>query len=164
MSEHNFKRDLAMARLATQASTPVGQAKLAATAAKEALSLPKYINWGNDWIYLAAIIVGIMKDLLDFVGIGSLPAIGTVITICASIFIGLMMLLAGGGEKRKLVKGIFKRYFVLIGGTFAEFLFGLNFFPIESAMIIVIYIMVLIERKQAGEERKKAGAVAEEYA
>lgn len=144
-----------MARMASQAGTPAGQAKLAATAAKEALSLPRYIEWGNDWPFVAALLAGILKDLLDFIGIGSLPAIGTVVSICISIFIGFMMLLAGSSGKRKMVKGAMKRFMVLIGGTVAELLFGLNFLPIETIMVIAIYIMVLVERKQAEEERKK---------
>ncbi len=170
MPEQDFKKNLAMARMGAQASTPAGQAKLAVTAAKEALSLPKYIEWGNDWPYFLALLAGILKDLLDFVGIGSLPAIGTVISICISIFIGFMMLLAGSSGKRKIVKGVMKRYLTLIGGTIAELLFGLNFLPIETIMVIAIYIMVLAERKQAEAERKKQQALEgeegmeEEYA
>jgi hypothetical protein len=44
-------------------------------------------------LYIPAFSVAIFKDLLDWVGIGSLPAIGTVITIVCSALIFILLLL-----------------------------------------------------------------------
>lgn len=130
-----------------------------------ALSLISQMNIFTDWLYALAMAAALVKDVLDYVGIGSLPALGTIITICVSLFIGLMLLLAGSGGKRKLVKGGMKRFLVLIFGTAIEaFFFGLNFFPIETLTVIIIYLLVLAERKQEAQERKKLEASQEQYA
>ena len=118
---------------------------------KNNLSLAKQIELGKDWPYIPALLVAILKDVLDFVGIGSLPAIGTVVSIICSIFIFFMMLLAGSGGKRKMAKAILKgpmgRFLLLGAGTMAELLFGLNFLPIETAVVIGAYWMLLNERR-----------------
>ncbi len=121
-----------------------------------AASLLKYINWSKDWLYILALFFAIAKDFVDVVGIGSLPALGTVVSICCSIMIFLLILLAEGSSKRRYVKKTVNKYIVLIGGTLVEaFFFGLNLFPIEAITLIVVYIMVLFERKQEKEAEKK---------
>jgi hypothetical protein len=154
MSEAVYKRNLASAR--GPASEAKQMAKTATTMAKAATpvgaaTLLKYVNLANDLAFIPAIFAAVIKDILDFIGVGSLPAIGTVITICISIFIGFMMLLAGARGKNGIAKGMMKRLMVLGGGTMAEMLFGLNFFPIETAVVILIYFMVLAERKQEAQ-------------
>lgn len=150
-----------MAKDLYKVATPLGVA-----------SLLKYVDWFKDWLYMIALMFAIAKDIVDFVGIGSLPAIGTVISICCSIMIFLLMLLAGSGGKARFAKKYMNKFIVLIAGTLAEaVLFGLNFLPIETATVIVIYIMVLVERKQEkeSEDKEKASGNAgddeeEEYA
>jgi hypothetical protein len=122
-------------------------------------SLILHANIITDWMYGAALFAAMLKDLLDFVGIGSLPAIGTAITFCVSIFIGMMMLLGGfmnnaGGRRQRRQQQAIKSLLVLIGGTSIELLFGLNFMPVESITVLIVYSLMLVERKRALAEEK----------
>lgn len=170
MPEDDYKKNLHLARNASKQKEMVDTARTLAKAATPlgAVSLIKHINIFSDWLFLLAALIALLKDILDLVGIGSLPAIGTVITICVSITIGFLLLLAGANEKRKLVKNVMKRLLVLAGGTLVEAVgFGLNFLPIETIMVIIIYYLVLIDRKVAAEEEKRqkqSGEMEEEYA
>ncbi|MFZ1719944.1 MAG: hypothetical protein WAU28_01160 [Candidatus Moraniibacteriota bacterium] len=84
------------------------------------------------------------KDLLDLTGIGSLPGIGTVVTICASILIFFLALLRGSFRGRmKYRKGI-----MLLVGTLVEAIgFGLNFLPIETLTVLAMYMIDKAEAK-----------------
>jgi len=126
-------------------------------------SLLSYVNIFGDWLYALAFCAALLKDLSDFIGIGSLPAIGTVITICISIFIGFMMLLANALEKdRTLFQRTIIRYLILVFGTLLEILFGLNFVPWETFMVFIIYLFALAARKNSAEKRKKLQALNKE--
>ena len=94
---------------------------------------------------------------------GSLPAIGTIITILVSILIGLMMLLAGSYDTYRATRRILLRYMILIGTTVSEFFFGLNFIPIETFGVILIYLIVLADRaRTAKRERREQRLIAQE--
>ncbi|MFH0969373.1 MAG: hypothetical protein V1804_02600 [Patescibacteria group bacterium] len=111
-------------------------------------SLLSHINPLIDWIYAFAIFFAILKDILDFAGIGSLPVIGTVITFCVSITIGFAILLANTLEKdRTIFQKTIIRYAIIIVGTLAELLFGLNFVPWETAVALAVYAFALAARK-----------------
>ncbi len=101
-------------------------------------------------IYGTAMILAGLKDLLDLPLIGSLPAIGTVITFCVSIAIAFILMFDGNyGLQRKVARRLTKRFLVLIAGTMIEgFLFGLNFFPFEMFTVFIIYWMALADRKK----------------
>lgn len=125
-----------------QAATPVGLAKLG-----KQIELVDFLKYGP------AFAVAFLKDLLDWVGIGSLPAIGTVITFCVSITIGFIFLMAGASGKRTVAKSTMRWLLTLVAGTGVEaFLFGLNFFPIETFTVLIAYIFVLQERR--GEKKE----------
>lgn len=106
--------------------------------------------------YIVAAGGAILKDLLDLGFIGSLPGVGTVITICISILIGFMLILAGGYRKKDAATQMIKKFLVLIVGTLTEFLFGLNFVPMETITVGVIYWMAKKEFKQAQKEAEEA--------
>lgn len=149
----NFKNSLAVSRKlnpGNQAKELAATAKTMAAAATPwgAMALAKKVDFSKDVFFVPAFVAAVLKDVLDFALIGSLPAIGTVITVCISIFIWFMMLLAGASSKGKIVRGMMKRSMVLIGGTMTEFLFGLNFLPLETITVAIIYLMVLSERKK----------------
>jgi hypothetical protein len=168
MGELDYKRQLNSERRVSAAKEGKEIGKMAGkiiaspnkpfAVASVAASLLKHMNLFNDWLFAIAMIVAVLKDLLDYVGIGSLPAIGTVVTLCASILIGFIILLAGGGGKKQMAK-----YLILIAGTLIEMLFGLNFIPGETGMVIAIYIVVLMDRKIAAEEAAKQPAPQEDY-
>jgi hypothetical protein len=166
MSENDYKQRLLQARASAQRRNLVNDAKTLAQSATPwgAASLLKYAFQADFFLYAAALFAAILKDLLDWIGIGSLPAIGTIITICVSIFIFLMLLLAGSSSKIKIASKIVRRYLILGLGTLVEFLFGLNFLPVLTLTVIVIWLMALAEKKQEAEARKRQQSLTEEYA
>jgi uncharacterized membrane protein len=92
-----------------------------------------------------------LKDILDFSGAtGILIPLVLIATFLASIFIWMMVLLGvilgggGAGVQRKMIK----KGLVLIFGTTGELLLGLNFLPIETLSVAIIYMLTLSERAQ----------------
>lgn len=88
------------------------------------------------FLYLPAMAVAMFKDLLDFVFIGSLPVIGTVITAGLSFLIFALLFLTGSKNqtsRRVIVLGLT----TIVEGIF----FGINFFPLETAAVFVIYYL-----------------------
>lgn len=108
----------------------------------------RYLNPFMDWLYGIALALAILKDILDFTGLGSLPLIGTVITLMVSLFIFMVMFLTGSGAKRKMA-----RYSILMGGTLVEFIFGIDFLPIETLIVILVFRITLQERQRAAIEK-----------
>lgn len=107
-------------------------------------------------LYLGISMIALFKDLLDLVGIGSLPAIGTVITFCLTFLIWMLFLVfdkSGGGSKanRVIVRGLILIFVGLVEGFF----FGLNLLPIETATIVVLYFMARHAYKKAKKEHKE---------
>lgn len=121
----------------------------AAKKVKNVVTAPTAIKATDFAIYGVAFSLAALKDLLDLVGIGSLPAIGTVITLCVSIAIGFTLLFDNVSiSGRKVARNMIKKWLVLISGTIVEaLLFGLNFLPIEVFTVAVIYWMSLVDRK-----------------
>lgn len=119
--------------------------------AKDIVTAPTKVQVTDVPIYGIAFALALFKDLLDLAFIGSLPAIGTVITFCISMAIGFVLLFDGvSNYKRKVVRNMMRRWLVLIGGTIAEgVLFGLNFMPIETLVVGIIYWMALVDRKKS---------------
>lgn len=110
----------------------------------------------SDWMYGLALLAAILKDLLDFSeATGILYGLVIVLTFLTSIFIAMMMLLGSfengaGRTQQKMIRS----WLVLLGGTTVEMLFGINFLPIETLTVVIIYIMMLSARKQAKEDQK----------
>lgn len=113
-----------------------------------------------------ALTVALLKDILDFVGIGSLPAIGTAITIVASIVIAAAMFIpamdsgvkAGPRAQKQLKNNLYelRRIAALLGGTGVEMIFGIDFLPVETLMVIYLYHSILQERKKRADEAREA--------
>lgn len=119
-----------------------------AASPKGALQLMRNVHLLADMPYVAAFGAALLKDLLDFGFIGSLPLIGTVLTICASIFIFMMLLLSGSSGARSKTKGMLKKMLTLGGGTIVETFFGINFLPVEVLTVALIYYFELSGRMQ----------------
>lgn len=117
--------------------------------AKNIITAPTKFQATDIAIYGVAFSLALLKDLLDLVGVGSLPAIGTIITWCVSIGIGLILLFDGvSSSQRKVARRMTRRFLVLIAGTIVEsLLFGLNFLPFETITVAIIYWMSLVDRK-----------------
>ncbi len=102
----------------------------------------------KDWMFGLAILMSLMKDLIDISIIGALPGIGTVITFCISIFVVFMLLMGRFSDGKKATQNSsLKKILVLIFGTISEMLFGINFLPMATTTAIAIYMMVLLERE-----------------
>lgn len=108
------------------------------------------------FLYLGVAMIALLKDLLDLVGIGSLPGIGTVVTICFSFLIWMLLFLfdkssQGARSNIQLTRGL-----VLLGFGLVEAVgFGLNFLPIETTMVIVLYHLAKKAYKRAREAAGK---------
>lgn len=131
--------------------------------AKDLVTAPTEIQAMDVPIYGLAFALALLKDLLDLAFIGSLPAIGTVITFCVSIAIGFILLFDGITlSQRRMARRMVRRFLVLAAGTLAEgILFGLNFFPIETLVVAIIFWMSLADRKRSARlaSENKYGAV-----
>lgn len=108
----------------------------------------------GDWPYFLAWILTLVKDLLDFAGVGSLPAIGTVVTICVSIAAYLLSLLVDTKRAKGVTKA-FTKAIILLSGTAVELFFGVNFIPWETLAVSMMYLLTLQERKEEKKNKKK---------
>ena len=132
----------------TEAANPIG-----------AISLLSQANIFSDMPFVVAFGAALLKDVLDFGMIASLPGLSAVFSFMCGILIFFMILLTGNNSKRKSAKGMvgvkgapgmLKPFLALIFGTMIEaFGFGLNFFPFEFFTVFVIYFMILSDRKKA---------------
>jgi len=138
------------------------EAKKAADTAKSGIALLRHIDMFKDWLFLLAFFAALLKDISDFALIGSFPGWGTVISICCSIFIFFVLLLAGAGGKRNAIKGMVKKILAMLFGTLVELLPGLNFMPVETIVVVYIYFIVLGERKSEEEANANGNGEQEE--
>jgi hypothetical protein len=128
----------------------------------DAVSLMKYFDPFMDWLFGIALCFALFKDISDFVGLGSLPVIGTLITFMVSSIIGGIMFITGSTGKvanaKRIVKSLAKKWGALIAGTAVEMFFGLNFFPFETLVVAVVFYLTLQERMLADKEEKIGAA------
>lgn len=136
----NVKDALNAAKNIAETATPVG-----------AVSLLKQIDFISDMPYVSALGAALLKDLLDAIA-GPTVILAIVFSILCSIFIFMMLLLAGSSGKRKSAKKFLRKILLLIGGGVADSIPGVDFFPIETLTVAVIYYLTLIERKNASKE------------
>lgn len=104
-------------------------------------------------------LIALFKDLLDLAFIGSLPGIGTIITLCLSFLI--WMLLTVFDRSSKGTKGnmqIARGLVVIFFGLVEAIGFGLNFLPIQTAMVFVLYVLARRAWKKAQKEHEKKSA------
>jgi len=138
--QNSISKDIKMAKDVAAIATPAG-----------ALSMVKQIDFLADIPYVAALGAAILKDIFDlgtFVSI-VLPFIFSVL---CGIFIFMMMLLVGAAGKRKGASKMLSKIGILGFGTIVDSIPGLDVFPVETATVIAIYVMELIERKNAARE------------
>ncbi len=110
-----------------------------------------------------ALSAALLKDLLDMAIIGSLiPGFAQIITFCCLITVPFCMFLMGGGGiiKRKILK----KLLIWLAGFLAEFIPVLNFFPIGTATVIILYILILRERRLEKYQKNLQAIVGQETA
>ena len=115
-----------------------------------ALSLLKQVHFFADMPYVAAMGAALLKDLLDIVTFETI-VLPIVFSALCTIFIFMMMLLAGSGGRKKAANSILKKGALLVGGGVADAIPGIDFFPIETITVMMVYVMELIERKNAAK-------------
>ncbi|OGI14635.1 MAG: hypothetical protein A2878_00110 [Candidatus Moranbacteria bacterium RIFCSPHIGHO2_01_FULL_54_31] len=116
------------------------------------------------FLYLGASMIALLKDLLDFVGVGSLPAIGTVVTICFTFLIWILLAVFDRSSQNTRGNMQLTRGLVVIGFGIIEALgFGLNFLPLETTMVIVLYQLARRAYRRAEEAHRKQSSVAGPY-
>lgn len=113
-------------------------------------SLLKQVNLLRDMPFFCAFGFAILKDLLDLV-FAPTVILSILFSILCSIFIFMMLMLAGSSGKRKGAKGFIKKAITLAGGGIADSIPGIDFLPIETVTVGIIYFMALSER--ANEEK-----------
>ncbi len=92
--------------------------------------------------YIPAFAIAICKDLLDFVGVGSLPLIGWLVTAMASFLIFIALLSTDSSLGMKSSRRMVTRLFILFGTVIVEGLFfGLNLFPLETGAVALILLL-----------------------
>ncbi len=108
------------------------------------------------FLYLGVAMIALLKDLLDLVGIGSLPGIGFVVTVCFTFLIWMLLFLFDRSSQGAKSNMMLTRGLVTIGFGLVEMVaFGLNFLPIETTMVIVLYQLARKAYKRAREEAGK---------
>ena len=112
-----------------------------------AFSALKQVNLLKDMPFVCAFGFAILKDILDLVFAPTI-ILSMVFSILCSIFIFMMLLLAGSSGKRKAASGFMKGG-ILIGGGIADSIPGVDFFPVETITVGIIYFMTLSERASA---------------
>lgn len=99
-------------------------------------------------------IIALLKDILDFIGLGSLPVIGTAVTLCFSFVIFMLLLTfdrSGGRGNKRIAQGIVMTFFTLIEGLG----FVLNFLPLQTLTIVFLYRISY----QSWREAQKSGVL-----
>lgn len=113
-----------------------------------AASLWKYVEPISDLPFAAALGGAMLKDLLDLATFETV-ILPMIFSMLCSIFIFMMLLLAGAGGKRKTANKILQKILIIIGGGMVDGIPGLDFLPIETITVIIIYMLTLMERRDA---------------
>lgn len=88
--------------------------------------------------YTIAFTIALCKDLLDFVGVGSFPLIGWLVTAMASFLI-FVVLFTTDSSSMASSRRMIQRIIVLAGSIVVEGLFfGLNFLPLETGAVFLL--------------------------
>jgi hypothetical protein len=94
------------------------------------------------FLYVPALLIALLKDLLDFIFIGSLPGLGTVVTLICSIGILLFLLIPQIFSQKKVGPlRVLRSLGLVMLATLAEFFPGLNFFPIETGAVLLVFVI-----------------------
>jgi F0F1-type ATP synthase assembly protein I len=133
--EENYKQALQESRLADKPDQEAPASPRKESGEQSAVDV------SSDISYFLAIGFAALKDLLDFVGIGSLPVLGTIVTL---MFGGIIAILIIKANPKKITRNML----LLFGGTATEALLpGLNLLPVMTGTVVGIYVKIMAERK-----------------
>lgn len=115
--------------------------------------------------YSPAFAIAMLKDGLDYILIGSIPVIGTIVSFICAALLFLALIFAKKTGSLSDIKFVVKRFLiVLVVFAIEGFAFGVNFFPFEIVAVIIVYFMdkrlnnaqLKVLQNLAGGFRKKA--------
>lgn len=110
------------------------------------------------FLYLGVSMIALLKDLLDLVGVGSLPGIGTVVTGTFTFLIWILLAMFDrSSQNTKSNMSLIRGLVVLAFGLVEAVGFGLNFLPIETLMVIVLYQLARRAYRQAKTAAAQGG-------
>lgn len=108
-------------------------------------------------LYLGLAMIALLKDLLDLALVGSLPGLGTVVTALFGFVMWMLMTLfdrSGGKSNNKIARSL-----VLLFASLVEALgFGLNFLPIQTLIVAVLYMMARSAWKRGAAQAEQEEA------
>ncbi|MFC1608816.1 hypothetical protein ACFL2R_01720 [Patescibacteria group bacterium] len=151
MQAASFKRNLARSRRAPVASrnarSRVARARKGMETAKQVASMATKVKAIDVPIYGFCLFLALFKDIiLDFVGLGTFPVIGAVVTLCISSLMAAVLFFDGSNSgARSLAKKIVA---LIVGGSIEGLAIGVNFLPIETITIVIIYLITLASREE----------------
>jgi len=116
-----------------------------------ALSLLKQIDFIGDMPYVAAIGAAMLKDLFDLATFETV-ILPILFSALCGIFIFMMMLVVSSNGKKKGASKFLSKIVVLLTGGVADSIPGIDIFPAETVTCAALYIMELMERKNALKE------------
>lgn len=126
-------------------------------------SLLKEANLLLDMPFVAAFGAAILKDALDLADFGTVVLPMLFSALC-SLFIFMMLLLVGANGKRKTATKFFQKGLVILGGGLTDAIPGLDLLPVETATVLIIYLMTMRERAETrqteAEERRMEDSLA----
>jgi hypothetical protein len=122
------------------------------------LSLISYLDPFIDWLFGIALILAILKDILDIIGTAliALAGLGQILififTFFISIFLFLIMMITGSVGKVKIARTAIKRTLLILGTAIAEIIPAVGLLPMETVLVVVAFIMTLSERRKGAQE------------
>jgi len=114
------------------------------------LSLGKYVDMLGDMPYFFAMMAAVLKDLSD-IAFAPTVFLPMIFSILCGIFIAMMLFLAGARKKKGAATQFVKSTIAIIAGSGADAIPGLDLLPIETMVVIVLYIWALMDRKSEAE-------------
>jgi len=156
-AEQNHKDGLSKAREAQQlAKTAKNAAEVAATGsptaalslAKDAFSIFKQIDMLGDMPFFFALCAAVLKDIMNIVTFETI-ILPFLTSILCGIFIYMMLYLGGAGDKKKKTKKMMGKGLTILFGSLIDAIPGLDVIPIETITVLIVYVWVLFDRKNA---------------
>ncbi len=128
---------------------PLNASKKIGGLIKEFSGLSRYIDPIMDSVFGLVLCLSITKDLLDIIMQGPLWIISVLLTIFISflVFFSTLIVRANNSHGGTVISFFLKKMLVLVASSFPEFIPGNNFFPYQTAGVIITYILILKERR-----------------
>ncbi len=89
-------------------------------------------------LYLPVMMVALLKDLLDL-AIGWIPGVGFLLAVCFGFLLFMLLFIIRANKSLINSRFLIKMGMVFLVGTLIESIPLLNFLPIETTVIYVIY-------------------------